>query len=135
MGSRLIFIDTSVVIAILVSEDDAVELSELMEAAQYRATSALVILEATMRLSTLLSLQPAQVSVILDAFLDRGQIEIVPIEAADRSFAVEAFARYGKGQRHPAQLNLADCLSYACAKRRGLRLLYKGGDFALTDLA
>ncbi|MCR5856812.1 type II toxin-antitoxin system VapC family toxin [Mesorhizobium sp. J428] len=131
----MIFIDTSVVIAILTSEGDAAELSEAMEAVQYRATSTLVILEATMRLSTLLSLEPAQVTEIIDAFLSRGMIEIVPIEAADRSFAVNAFAQYGKGRRHPARLNLADCLSYACAKRRGLKLLYKGGDFALTDLA
>lgn len=131
----MIFIDTSVVIAILTSEGDATELSEAIEAVEYRATSTLVILEATMRLSTLLSLEPAQVTEIIDAFLSRGMIEIVPIEAADRSFAVEAFAQYGKGRRHPARLNLADCLSYACAKRRGLKLLYKGGDFALTDLA
>ena len=48
---------------------------------------------------------------------------------------MDAFARYGKGRGHKAQLNLADCLSYACAKRLGAKLLYKGDDFAQTDLA
>ena len=48
---------------------------------------------------------------------------------------MDAFARYGKGRGHSAQLNLADCLSYACAKRLGANLLYKGDDFAQTDLA
>jgi ribonuclease VapC len=49
--------------------------------------------------------------------------------------AVKAFADYGKGRGHPAQLNLADCLSYACARAQGVPLLYKGRDFSHTDLA
>lgn len=47
--------------------------------------------------------------------------------------ARQAFLRYGKGQKHPAQLNLGDCFSYALAKRLGELLLYKGDDFARTD--
>lgn len=53
----------------------------------------------------------------------------------DGRLAVQAFSDYGKGRGHPAQLNLADCLSYACAKNRKMPLLYKGNDFAHTDLA
>jgi ribonuclease VapC len=34
-----------------------------------------------------------------------------------------------------AQLNLGDCFADACAKTLGVKLLYKGDDFALTDLA
>jgi ribonuclease VapC len=49
--------------------------------------------------------------------------------------AVAALAQHGKDQGHPAGLNLADCMSYACAKERGVMLLYKGDDFALADLA
>jgi ribonuclease VapC len=41
---------------------------------------------------------------------------------------------YGKGN-HDARLNMGDCFAYACAKANGAKLLYKGGDFALTDLA
>ena len=49
--------------------------------------------------------------------------------------ATQAAAIYGKVAGHPAQLNMGDCLSYAAAKASGLPLLYKGGDFAQTDLA
>jgi ribonuclease VapC len=47
--------------------------------------------------------------------------------------AREAFDRYGKG-RHRAALNFGDCISYAVAKARDVPLLYKGQDFALTDI-
>ena len=43
--------------------------------------------------------------------------------------------RYGKGSGHRTFLNLGDCLSYAMAKQAGVPLLYKGDDFAATDLA
>jgi ribonuclease VapC len=130
----VIFIDTSVVVAILAAEDDAAYWSERIAAAPYRATSTLVLIEGIMRLSTLRALEPDRVNAIIEEFLATGQIEVIAIEVADKDFAVDAFARYGKGRRHPARLNLADCLSYACAKRRGLRLLYKGDDFAKTDM-
>jgi len=48
--------------------------------------------------------------------------------------AVEASARYGKGHGHPAQLNVGDCLSYACAIASGAPMLFKGRDFSKTDL-
>jgi ribonuclease VapC len=43
--------------------------------------------------------------------------------------------RYGKGQGAPAQLNIIDCAAYALAHSRGVPLLYKGDDFARTDIA
>lgn len=88
-----------------------------------------------MRLSTKLAVDPMDVETIIGDFLREAKIEIVPIDADDGRLAVQAFADYGKGRGHPAQLNLADCLSYACAKNRKLPLLYKGNDFAKTDLA
>lgn len=47
--------------------------------------------------------------------------------------ALEAYLRFGKGY-HPARLNLGDCFAYALAKRLDAPLLYKGDDFALTDI-
>ena len=41
---------------------------------------------------------------------------------------------YGKGSGHPASLNLGDVFAYALAKNRDLPLLFKGNDFARTDL-
>ena len=48
--------------------------------------------------------------------------------------AFDAFLRYGKGQGHPAQLNIIDCVAYALAKSRSEPLLFKGNDFANTDI-
>lgn len=48
--------------------------------------------------------------------------------------AVQATIRYGKG-RHPAALNLGDCMTYATAQVAGAPLLFTGEDFAMTDVA
>lgn len=129
------FVDTSVVVAILSGEEDAPEWADRLERVPARVTSALVVLEAAMRLSTKLAVEPMDVEATIGDFLREAKIEIVPIDAADGRLAVQAFSDYGKGRGHPAQLNLADCLSYACAKNRKMPLLYKGNDFAHTDLA
>lgn len=57
-----------------------------------------------------------------------------PVTVAQAQLAREAYDRFGKG-RHPARLNLGDCFSYALAKATGEPLLFKGDDFALTDVA
>ncbi|RUW71195.1 MULTISPECIES: type II toxin-antitoxin system VapC family toxin [unclassified Mesorhizobium] len=129
------FVDTSVVVAILSGEQDADEWSNRIEQAPSRMTSALVVLEAAMRLSTKLSVEPLVAETVIGAFLHEANIEIVPIGAGEARLAVKAFSDYGKGRGHPAQLNLADCLSYACAKSHGMPLLYRGNDFSRTDLA
>lgn len=60
-------------------------------------------------------------------------IQVVAIDAETARIAADAFARFGK--RTPAKLNLGDCFAYALAKQRGAPLLFKGGDFAQTDVA
>ena len=123
------FVDTSVVVAILSGEEDSARFARRLEQSQVNITSALVVLESVMRLSTKLAIEPVEVEVAVAAFLAEARIEIVPT-----GLAVRAFSDYGKGRGHPAQLNLADCLSYACAKEHGVPLLYKGNDFSRTDL-
>jgi ribonuclease VapC len=61
-----------------------------------------------------------------------GALEI-EFAAEHRRVAIDAWLRYGRG-RHPAKLNLGDCLAYATAKVAGRPLLCKGGDFAKTDI-
>ena len=129
------FVDTSVVVAILSEEGDAGEWSNRIQAAPHKITSALVVLEAAMRLSTMLAVEPVVVESAIEAFLREAEIEIVPIDAGVAKLAIQAFSDYGRRRGHPAQLNLADCLSYACAKSHGSVLLYKGNDFSHTDLA
>lgn len=128
------FVDSSVIVAILSREADAPDLARRLENAAPHITSPLVVLESAMRLSTKLDMDPAAVHAAIELFLAEAEIEVTPIDRNDAAVAVQAFAKYGKGRSHPARLNLADCLSYACAKNRGLALLYKGEDFALTDI-
>ena len=48
--------------------------------------------------------------------------------------AAVAFDRYGKGIDPTARLNLADCAAYALAATMNAPLLFKGDDFAATDV-
>ena len=61
-------------------------------------------------------------------------LQIVPWSEALVGLAQAAFLTFGKG-KHPAKLNFGDCMSYALAKSLGVPLLYKGEDFAKTDIA
>jgi ribonuclease VapC len=61
------------------------------------------------------------------------ELEVVAHDEQLAHIAADAFLRFGKG-RHPARLNCGDCASYALAKKRNLPLLFKGGDFAHTDI-
>ncbi|HEY2612135.1 MAG TPA: type II toxin-antitoxin system VapC family toxin [Reyranella sp.] len=69
----------------------------------------------------------------LDRIAANLGLEIVPFDASHIQGARDAFRRFGKG-RHRANLNFGDCCAYALAKLRDVPLLFKGNDFALTDL-
>jgi ribonuclease VapC len=86
-----------------------------------------------MVLATRLNVAPSRAQTLFDAFRNETAVVEVPIDERIGALAVACFETYGKG-RHPAQLNLADCLSYACAKALDARLLFKGEDFAKTDV-
>jgi ribonuclease VapC len=60
-------------------------------------------------------------------------IEPVTLEQADIARAADR--DFGKGSGHPAQLNFGDCFAYALAKSMREPLLFKGDDFAHTDVA
>jgi ribonuclease VapC len=68
-----------------------------------------------------------------DEFLQRAQIMIEPVTIDHAQRARYAFSRFGKG-KHPAGLNFGDCFAYALASATGEPLLFKGNDFAQTDI-
>jgi ribonuclease VapC len=70
----------------------------------------------------------------LDLYVARSKMEIAPFTEFQAGLARDAFRRFGKG-RHPAKLNFGDCMTYALAKETGEELLFKGTDFAQTDVA
>lgn len=69
----------------------------------------------------------------LDLLLHRAGVHTVAVDAEQALLARAAWRRYGKG-RHPAGLNLGDVFSYALARATAEPLLYKGDDFAQTDI-
>ena len=60
-------------------------------------------------------------------------VRCVAFDEHQATLAMEAFQRFGKG-RSPAGLNFGDCFSYALAVSTGRPLLFKGRDFAATDV-
>ena len=129
------FVDASALLAILLSESDALRFSRLLEAADELFVSPIVVFEvvtAIMR-EHKASRRVAQDKV--ERALRSAGIQIIPVTESIGDIALDAFDRFGKGRGHKAQLNMGDCFAYACAKFLGVALLYKGDDFAKTDLA
>jgi ribonuclease VapC len=123
-------IDTSAVIAILENEPERSDFIDLIDAAPRRLMSSVSVLEASIVLTTRAG-ENAETN--LDLFLHRASVEIVPFDAEQLRWARRAFNRFGK-RRHPAALNFGDCVSYALAQWSGEPLLFKGADFAATDV-
>lgn len=73
---------------------------------------------------------------LIDAMLDQD-MTIRAFGEADYRFAEEAYERYGRGRGGGSEasvLNLFDCMTYGTARAAGQPLLFKGDDFAVTDL-
>lgn len=66
--------------------------------------------------------------------IDTLRIEISAWTRQHADIAAEAFLRFGRGRGHAAKLNFGDCMAYALAKSLDAPLLFKGDDFALTDI-
>jgi ribonuclease VapC len=69
-----------------------------------------------------------------DDFIREANISIEPVTEVQARIARAAYRDFGKGSGHPARLNFGDCFAYALAKESGEPLLFKGGDFAHTDI-
>jgi ribonuclease VapC len=123
-------VDTSALVAILNDEPERQAFIDLIATAATRLISAATLLEA----SIVVELRRGEhAGRELDLFLHRAKFEIVPLDADQVEIARAAFRRYGKG-RHPAGLNFGDCFSYALARSLGDTLLFKGQDFARSDI-
>lgn len=128
------FIDTSVFVAIICGEEEEPMFTKRIAAARAPFTSPVVRLETVMVLSTRLRMSPLEAEAVFDEMIGESRIEVRPLTDEIGRLAVAAFHRFGKGRRNPARLNLSDCLSYACAKAHDVSILYKGRDFARTDV-
>jgi ribonuclease VapC len=123
-------IDTSAVIACLFGESERASFISAIGTDSVRLISVVGVVEASL---VILGRKRVGGLTDLQVFLDDGEIERVPVDDRQAEAAIEAFRRFGRG-RHPARLNIGDCFAYALAKTTGEPLLYKGRDFAQTDI-
>jgi ribonuclease VapC len=128
------FVDASAMCAILLEEPEARAIELKLAEAQARFTSPVAVFETVLAVMRHKAVQPDKARAAVARFIDTTRIEQLVIGDAEREAALDAMARFGKG-RHPARLNMGDCFAYACAKVHGVPLLFKGDDFAQTDIA
>ena len=123
-------IDTSAISTMLQDEPESEEFYALIQSAARRLISAVSVLEA----SIVFEGRHNEIGALgLDRLLRRIGVEIVPFDAEQLIDARIAFRRFGKG-RHRAALNFGDCAAYALSQHSGEALLFKGDDFARTDV-
>jgi ribonuclease VapC len=127
------FVDASALTSMIVGEDDASALVARVQRAKTRMTSVLAVWESATATSRIIGMTIGEARDEVHDFLELLSIEVRGVPSETLRIALDAFDRYGKG-RHPARLNFGDCFSYACARHFGQPLLFKGGDFALTDI-
>ena len=128
------FIDASAIVAILTREAEADVLADALEAARSTITSPIAVFEAVLGICRKRHASVEEGGADVREFLEIARVRVVSITDEEAETALAAFARYGKGQGHPAQLNLGDCFAYAMAKNHRTNLLFKGEDFDKTDI-
>ena len=121
----MIAVDTSIILAVLMQESDAAQYVQKLE----QETELVIAAGTYVELGAVMNKKSGPRSLqIVDAFLEEAEIEISPMSSAQARIARDAYYNY-------SILNFGDCFSYALAKEKGIPLLYKGNDFAKTDIA
>ena len=123
-------VDTSALLAILDNEADSLRFAHAMATAGSLAISAGTLVEAGLVASRA---GGEKGIAALDRLLAQLDIAVVPVDLPQVSSAREGLLAFGKG-RHPARLNLGDSFAYALARHLNEPLLFKGNDFAQTDV-
>lgn len=127
----MIVVDSSALIAILFDEPEKHIFETIVAGDEWCIISAVNAHET----ATILRVRygPGAVERLWRLLTD-SEIEIVPFDELQVRAAAVAFDRYGKGIHSKARLNLADCAAYALAMTMNAPLLFKGDDFAATDV-
>ena len=121
-------VDASAVMACCLGEPEYEKLETIL------TSDVTLVMSAPTRLELGIVATNRNIQHTVDEALQAYEIRIEPFTHEQAILAIAAFTRYGKG-RHPAALNFGDCCAYALAKSMNLPLLYKGNDFAQTDIA
>ena len=124
----MIVVDSSALLCILFREPEASLFEELVA-----VDDAAVPVSCRLEAAIVWRKRGGQAAVF-DRFMESGEFAILPHDARQAEIAIEADRRFGRGTGHPARLNFGDCLAYAAAVAHDAPLLFKGGDFARTDV-
>lgn len=124
-------VDSSALVAILKREPQWSAFSKALDSAGTCRISAANYLESSIVVD---GWKNPTLSRGFDELIERFNILIEPVTAAQARIARQAYRDYGKGSGHPANLNFGDCFTYALAREKREPLLYKGDDFVHTDL-
>jgi ribonuclease VapC len=129
-GFKLMVIDTSALVAILLGEAEANAIVRSIINDNKRLISVFSLLETSIVIESKKGVEGAHE---LDLLLHKIQAKTIAFNAVQAEAARKAWRDFGKGH-HPAALNIGDCCSYALAKTTGEPLLFKGTDFSKTDI-
>ena len=124
-------IDTSALIAIINAEPETIRLLQALTAVDTVYLSFATLHEAH---CVMVRNRNDDGPKLLDGLVGRLAPQMVSFDQVQYEIARSAYANFGRGTEHAAGLNLADCYSYALAKSLDVPLLYKGNDFAQTDI-
>ena len=128
----MIAVDTSALLAILLGEPERAQCQAALDAADQAVMSAGSLIEARI---VARGKGGDPMVALLDALIEQAGIAIMPVNEEQAKIAHTGFVQFGKGNGHPAQLNFGDLFGYALAKSNNAPLLFKGDDFAATDVA
>ncbi len=126
-------VDASALVAILLNEPEADSFIATLEAAASSSVSPTSVFETVAAIVRVRACSVSDARVLVNDLLQEASIENAAITPEIGEAAITAFDRFGKG-RHPAQLNMGDCYTYALAKNLRQPLLFKGDDFGRTDI-
>ena len=124
-------VDTSVLVAIALDEPERTSFIDRILGAEKALISAVSMLEAGIVLSA--RLRGFEETSLMN-LIDGLGIAVIPFDSGQSEQALAAYRRFGKGFNPQARLNLGDSIAYALAKTLSLPLLFKGDDFAATDI-
>ena len=123
-------LDTSALLVLLLDEPEADAYRAALDDDESRLVSAATLLETSIVIE---ARKGEAAGRELDLLLHRAEVTVVPVDAEQIAEARRAYRRFGRG-RHAAGLNFGDLFSYALARVSGEPLLFKGTDFAQTDV-
>jgi ribonuclease VapC len=127
----MIVVDASAIVAMAFGEPERAAFVQAIQKADKALISTVSAVEARMVVH---GRRGQRAVVLVDDLLRLPVFEWVAPGVPEMDAAYAAFVAFGKGSGHPAGLNFGDLFGYALAKMRGLPLLYKGDDFAQTDV-